>query len=85
MARRIDERSKDAVLRLDYIDRIALLTCSLLDHSSTEPVKAVLSLVELIARLSQHLGSNDARYRLAEALRNCADRAERDVELLVKD
>ncbi len=68
---------KAKLRQLDYIDRISLLTCSIIEHHK-EPISAVLGLIELISRLSQYF-NEDKRFRLADRLRTAADLCEKKV------
>ncbi len=68
---------KEKIQRLPYVDRISLLTCSILANHK-EPTAAVLGLIELISRLSQYL-NEDKRFRISERLRSAADSCEKNV------
>ncbi len=72
------DKIKAAIWDLSCVDRISLLTCSIIDHHKNEPVAAVIGLIELVSRLAQYF-SEDKRFRLADRLRNAADLCEKKV------
>ena len=64
-----------AVRSMPYADRCWMLTGSIIEDKARDPVGAVLGLIDLAARMTSFL-SKEQRYRVAERLRSCADRAE---------
>ncbi len=62
---------------MPYIDRICTLTASIVANDS-EAVAATLGLAELIWRVSQQM-STEKRLRLADRLRDVADRLDKIV------
>jgi hypothetical protein len=66
---------KDAVWSMPYIDRICILTTSIIEHDKGEPIAACLGLIELVSRMAPYF-SKDKRFRIADRLRGSADKIE---------
>jgi hypothetical protein len=76
MARKLSTSElREAVWSMDYIDKMSLLTLSVLGHDPA-PIDGVIGLVELVVRLSMHFPT-DRKFRIADRLRDASDRVER--------
>jgi hypothetical protein len=66
---------EEAIRSVPYIDRVWILTVSIIEDKSKDPVGAALGLIECAARITSFL-SKEKRFRIAERLRSAADRCE---------
>jgi hypothetical protein len=75
------EKLEAAIWSMPYIDRVMLLTMTIVDSKKGHPVAAVMGLAELIARMTPYLPESQ-RYVIAERLRSCADRCEMETRAM---
>jgi hypothetical protein len=72
----LTDELKARIQALPFADRVCLLITSIIARDS-EAIRAMFGLMDLLLRMSQSFDA-DNRVRIAEALRNIADRIERE-------